>query len=194
MQSRRPFIKRDGQWETLAKSGHLSNDRVTSLNERVKIGILRPSRQSVVSLGKSGRSSKKSLFSDWLSNKRVRARVSATRHEIRNSHLILNWCMKKSVWFHTAEIFMFFIARPLTISIIKINPDRLVRNPFIRFQQCQESRMNILTFLYIDWFEQRWKDKKEQTNDQGKPLYSEQDKVLADRMVRYWTNFAKESK
>jgi len=34
-------------------------------------------------------------------------------------------------------------------------------------------------------------DKKEQTNDQGKPLYSEQDKVLADRMVRYWTNFAK---
>ena len=43
-------------------------------------------------------------------------------------------------------------------------------------------------------FQQRNKDKKEQTNDQGKPLYSEQDKVLADRMVRYWTNFAKESK
>ena len=38
------------------------------------------------------------------------------------------------------------------------------------------------------------KDKKEQTNDQLKPLYSEQDKVLADRMVRYWTNFAKEPK
>ena len=47
--------------------------------------------------------------------------------------------------------------------------------------------------VIFDRVQQRNKDKKEQTNDQGKPLYSEQDKVLADRMVRYWTNFAKES-
>ena len=49
-------------------------------------------------------------------------------------------------------------------------------------------------FFHNERFSQRLKDKKEQTNDQGKPLYSEQDKVLADRMVRYWTNFAKEPK
>ena len=50
-----------------------------------------------------------------------------------------------------------------------------------------------ISFEPVILVQQRNKDKKEQTNDQGKPLYSEQDKVLADRMVRYWTNFAKES-
>ena len=35
-------------------------------------------------------------------------------------------------------------------------------------------------------------DKRSRTNEHGDPLYSPEDVVLAERMVQYWTNFAKE--
>ena len=35
-------------------------------------------------------------------------------------------------------------------------------------------------------------DKRTRTNDKGEMLYSPEDVVLAERMVQYWTNFAKE--
>ena len=36
-------------------------------------------------------------------------------------------------------------------------------------------------------------DKRSRTNEHGDPLYSPEDVVLAERMVQYWTNFAKDS-
>ena len=36
-------------------------------------------------------------------------------------------------------------------------------------------------------------DKRSRTNEHGDSLYSPEDVVLAERMVQYWTNFAKET-